>query len=208
MGIHESQSLSFEMQLGRSPQFLALIAPLLQKRLGRQAAFEASNLAALFTRVQPGLIRVDADELTYPAHVILRYEIERALMDGEIEAEDIPALWDEKMMSYLGVDTRGNFQDGCMQDIHWPGGSFGYFPSYTLGSMYAAQFFATIRSGQPDLDAQVLAGNLSPVFNWLEKHVWREASRWPTDELVKRATGEALNPAHFRRYLEQRYLAA
>jgi carboxypeptidase Taq len=208
MGIHESQSLSFEMQLGRSPQFLALIAPLLQQHLGRQAAFESGNLAALFTRVQPGFIRVDADELTYPAHVILRYEIERALMDGEIEAEDIPALWDERMMTYLGVDTRGNFQDGCMQDIHWPGGSFGYFPSYTLGSMYAAQFFATIRSGQPDLDAQVLAGNLSPVFNWLGKHIWREASRWPTDELVKRATGEALNPAHFRRYLEQRYLGA
>jgi len=208
MGIHESQSLSFEMQLGRSPQFLALIAPLVQKHLGRQAAFEAGNLAALFTRVQPGFIRVDADELTYPAHVILRYEIERALMACEIEAEDIPALWDEKMMTYLGIDSRGNYQDGCMQDIHWPGGSFGYFPSYTLGSMYAAQFFATIRSGQPDLDAQVLAGNLSPVFNWLEKHIWREASRWPTDDLVKRATGEALNPAHFRRHLEHRYLGA
>lgn len=208
MGIHESQSLSFEMQLGRSPQFLALIAPLVQKHLGQQAAFESSNLAALFTRVRPGFIRVDADELTYPAHVILRYEIERALMDGEIEAEDIPALWDEKMMTYLGVDSRGNFQDGCMQDIHWPGGSFGYFPSYTLGSMYAAQFFASIRSGQPDLDAQVLAGNLLPVFEWLEPHIWREASRWSTDDLVRRATGQALNPAHFRQHLERRYLAS
>lgn len=206
MGVHESQSLSFEMQLGRSPQFLALIAPLVQKHLGQQVAFETSNLAALFTRVRPGFIRVDADELTYPAHVILRYEIERALMDGEIEAEDIPALWDEKMMSYLGVDSRGNFQDGCMQDIHWPGGSFGYFPSYTLGSMYAAQFFASIRSGQPDLDAQVLAGNLLPVFNWLEQHIWREASRWSIDDQVKRATGEMLNPAHFRQHLERRYL--
>lgn len=206
MGIHESQSLSFEMQLGRSPQFLALIAPLVQKHLGQQAAFEATNLAALFTRVQPGFIRVDADELTYPAHVILRYEIERALMDGEIEAEDIPALWDEKMMAYLGVDTRGNFQDGCLQDIHWPCGSFGYFPSYTLGSMNAAQFFAKIRNEQPDLDAQVLAGNLSPVFTWLEQHVWRQASRWETPELMLRATGEPLNPAHFRRHLERRYL--
>lgn len=206
MGIHESQSLSFEMQLGRSPEFLALIAPLVQKHLGQQAAFESSNLAALFTRVRPGFIRVDADELTYPAHVILRYEIERALMDGEIEAEDIPALWDEKMMTYLGVDSRGNFQDGCMQDIHWPGGSFGYFPSYTLGAMYAAQFFAKIRSRQPDLDTQVLAGNLAPVFSWLEQHLWRVASRWPTDDLVMRATGEALNPVHFRRHLQRRYL--
>lgn len=208
MGIHESQSLSFEMQLGRSPQFLALISPLVQKHLGQQAAFEPGNLAALFTRVQPGFIRVDADELTYPAHVILRYEIERALMDGTIEAEDIPALWDEKMMAYLGVDSRGNFQNGCMQDIHWPGGSFGYFPSYTLGAMNAAQFFARIRSRQPDLDAQILAGNLAPVFNWLGEHVWRQASRWPTSELMLRATGEPLNPAHFRSHLERRYLAA
>lgn len=208
MGIHESQSLSFEMQLGRNPQFLALIAPLVQKHLGQQSALNADNLAALFTRVQPGFIRVDADELTYPAHVILRYEIERTLMDGEIEAEDIPALWDEKMMAYLGVDTRGNFQNGCMQDIHWPGGSFGYFPSYTLGAMNAAQFFAKIRSGQPDLDAQVSAGNLSPVFTWLGQHIWRQASRWDTSELMLRATGEPLNPAHFRRHLERRYLAA
>jgi len=208
MGIHESQSLSFEMQLGRSPQFLALIAPLVQKHLGQQAAFAPDNLAALFSRVKPGFIRVDADELTYPAHVILRYEIERALMDGEIEADDIPALWDDKMMAYLGVDTRGNFQNGCMQDIHWPGGSFGYFPSYTLGAMNAAQFFAKIRSEQPDLDAQVKAGNLSPIFDWLGQHVWRQASRWETAELMLRATGEPLDPAHFRRHLERRYLDA
>lgn len=208
MGIHESQSLSFEMQLGRSPQFLALIAPLVQKHLGPQKAFAPDNLAALFTRVKPGFIRVDADELTYPAHVILRFEIERALMDGQIEAEDIPTLWDDKMMAYLGVDTRGNFQNGCMQDIHWPGGSFGYFPSYTLGAMNAAQFFAKIRSEQPDLDAQVAAGNLSPVFNWFCQHIWCQASRWETAELMVRATGEPLNPAHFRRHLERRYLAA
>ncbi len=208
MGIHESQSLSFEMQVGRSPQFLALIAPLVQQHLGQQSAFEATNLAALFTRVRPGFIRVDADELTYPAHVILRYEIERALMDGEIEAEDIPALWDEKMMAYLGVDTRGNFQHGCLQDIHWPGGSFGYFPSYTLGSMYAAQFFASMRRAQPNLDAQLQAGQLTPVFNWLGQHIWQQASRWETAELVTRATGETLNPVYFRQHLERRYLGA
>jgi carboxypeptidase Taq len=208
MGIHESQSLSFEMQLGRSPEFLSVIAPLIQKHLGYQSAFEPANLSALFTRVRPGFIRVDADELTYPAHVILRYEIERALIDGEIEPEDIPALWDEKMMAYLGVDTRGNFQNGCLQDIHWPGGSFGYFPSYTLGSMYAAQFFSKIRVEQPDLDAQVGKGQLSPVFDWLGAHIWSQASRWDTAELVRLATGEALNPNHYRRHLERRYLGA
>ncbi|EEG09102.1 carboxypeptidase M32 [Pseudogulbenkiania ferrooxidans] len=206
MGIHESQSLSFEMQLGRSPAFLELIAPLVRRHLGEQEAFSSANLARLYTRVQPGFIRVDADELTYPAHIILRFEIERALIEGEIEAEDIPALWDEKMQAYLGVDTRGNFRDGCLQDIHWTDGSFGYFPSYTLGAMYAAQYFAALRRQQPDLDAQIAAGNLAPVFDWLDRHIWSQGSRWETGELVERATGEALNPAYFRAHLERRYL--
>jgi carboxypeptidase Taq len=206
MGIHESQSLAFEMQLGRSPAFLELIAPLVRRHLGEQDALSSANLARLYTRVQPGFIRVDADELTYPAHIILRFEIERALIEGEIEAEDIPALWDEKMQAYLGIDTRGNFTDGCLQDIHWTDGSFGYFPSYTLGAMYAAQYFAAMRRQQPDLDAQIAAGNLAPVFDWLEWNIWSQGSRWQTDELVERATGEALNPAYFRAHLEQRYL--
>ena len=207
MGIHESQSLSFEMQLGRSAAFLGLISPLVKQHLGDQAAFSADNLARLYTRVKPSFIRVDADELTYPAHVILRYEIERDLINGNIAPEDIPTLWDEKMAQYLGVDTRGNFQNGCLQDIHWTGGSFGYFPSYTLGAMYAAQFFASIRRAHPDLDTRVAAGDLSPIFNWLQQNIWRQASRWPTAELVQRATGEPLNPAHFRAHLEKRYLA-
>nr|WP_199067722.1 carboxypeptidase M32 [Chromobacterium sp. ASV5] len=205
MGIHESQSLSFEMQLGRHPAFLQSIAPLIRRQFGEQPAFEPDNLARLYTRVEPGFIRVDADELCYPAHVILRFEIERALMDGEIEAEDIPALWDEKMMAYLGVDTRGNYRDGCLQDIHWTD-TFGYFPSYTLGAMYAAQYFAALRREEPQLDARIAAGDFSPVFNWLNTHIWSQASRWDTDELVRRATGEALNPAHFRAHLEARYL--
>lgn len=206
MGIHESQSLSFEMQLGRSPAFLQLIAPLIRSHFGEQPAFALDNLQRLYSRVQPGFIRVDADELCYPAHVILRFEIERALMDGEIEAEDIPALWDEKMMAYLGVDTRGNYTNGCMQDIHWTDGGFGYFPSYTLGAMYAAQYFASLRRAEPELDAKVAAGNLEPIFDWLNANIWCQGSRWSTDELVRRATGETLNPAHFKAHLERRYL--
>ena len=208
MGIHESQSLSFEMQLGRSPAFLQQVAPLVQKHLGPQAAFSAENLAHMVTRVQPGRIRVDADELTYPAHIILRFEIERLLIDGEMEAADIPALWDEKMQAYLGLDTRGDFQNGCLQDIHWPSGSFGYFPSYTLGAMYAAQYFACMRRQHPDLDARMAAGDFSAVFDWLQANIWTQASLWDTNTLVQRATGEALNPAHFRAHLEKRYLAA
>ncbi|MEO8058325.1 MAG: carboxypeptidase M32 [Burkholderiales bacterium] len=206
MAIHESQSLSFEMQLGRSPAFAQLLAPLLRTQFGEQAAFEPGNLHRMMTRVEPGFIRVDADELTYPAHVILRYRIERALIEGSIEAEDIPALWDESMMSLLGVDTRGNYQNGCMQDVHWSAGAFGYFPCYTLGAMYAAQWFAAIRRGVPDLDARIAQGDLAPVFDWLRENIWSQASRWETAELATRASGETLNPVHFRRHLEARYL--
>ncbi|MET0518668.1 MAG: carboxypeptidase M32, partial [Burkholderiaceae bacterium] len=167
MGLHESQSLSFEMQLGSHPAFAGLLRPLLLAHLGDQPAFEPGNLHRLLTRVAPGLIRVDADEVSYPAHVILRYEIERALVEGEIEVDDIPALWDAKMLALLGLDTRGNFKDGCMQDVHWGAGLFGYFPCYTLGAMYAAQWFAAMRTAHPDLDARIARGDLAVVFDWL-----------------------------------------
>jgi carboxypeptidase Taq len=206
MAIHESQSLSFEMQLGSHPGFVAQLAPLVADALGAQPAFEARNLHRLITRVKPGLIRVDADEVTYPAHIILRYEIERPLIEGEIEAEDIPALWDAKMAELLGMDTRGNFKDGPLQDVHWPSGMLGYFPCYSLGAMYAAQWFAAMRRATPDLDARIARGDFAPVFDWLRANVWSQASLWTTDELVRRASGEPLNPAHFKAHLEARYL--
>lgn len=207
MGLHESQSLSFEMQLGSHPAFAQLLSPLVMQHLGAQAAFEPGNLNRLLTRVSPGLIRVDADEVTYPAHVILRYEIERALIEGQIECEDIPALWDSKMMELLDLDTRGNYKDGCMQDVHWAAGLFGYFPCYTLGAMYAAQWFASMRRSMPALDDSIAAGDLQPVFGWLQAHIWSQGSRWETPELVRRASGETLNPAHFKAHLQARYLA-
>jgi len=206
MAIHESQSLAFEMQLGRHPGFVAQLAPLISQAFGAQPAFAPDNLHKLVTRVRPGLIRVDADEVTYAAHVLLRYGIERRLIEGEIEVEDVPALWDAGMAELLGLDTRGNFRDGPMQDVHWPEAMFGYFPCYTLGAMYAAQWFATLRRDLPDLDTQITAGNLAPVFDWLRQHIWLPASRWPTDELAQRASGEVLNPAFYRAHLEARYL--
>ncbi len=206
MGIHESQSLSFEMQLGRSRPFLALIAPLVRKHLGDQPAFSVENLAAIYTRVRTGLVRTESDELTYPMHIILRFEIERAIVEGQIECEDVPALWDEKMRAYLGQDTRGNYTNGCLQDIHWTDGAFGYFPSYTLGAMYAAQYFAAVRAQTPDLDAKIAAGDLAPIFGWLEDKIWSQASRWETPELIERATGGPLTASHFERHLRTRYL--
>lgn len=204
--IHESQSLFFEKQLGRSAEFLTLLLPQAKLLLGDQPALEESNFIALNQRVKPGLIRVDADEVSYPAHVILRYEIESALIAGEIEVDDIPALWQEKMQSLLGIDTTGNYRDGCMQDIHWTDGSFGYFPTYTLGAMYAAQLFQSVKKALPDVNVLLLEGNLQPVFDWLQQNIWQHGSRFSTRQLIENATGEDLNPMYFRQHLENRYL--
>jgi carboxypeptidase Taq len=139
--------------------------------------------------------------------VILRYEIEQPLIEGEIEPEDVPALWDQKMAELLHLDTRGLYKDGPMQDVHWPEGLFGYFPCYTLGAMYAAQWFAAMRRAMPELDSRIAHGDFAPVFDWLREHIWLQGSRWRTDELAVRASGEVLNPAHFKAHLEARYLA-
>jgi carboxypeptidase Taq len=151
------------MQLGKHPGFVARLAPLLVQAFGAQPAFEPGNLRRLLTRVKPGLIRVDADEVTYPAHVILRYEIERPLIEGEIEPDDIPALWDAKMMELLGLDTRGNYKDGPLQDVHWSEGGC----SATSRVIRWAR--CTRRSGSRrcaarcrDLDAHIAAGELAP----------------------------------------------
>jgi carboxypeptidase Taq len=206
MAIHESQSLSFEMQLARSPAFVEWLAPQVAEAFGRQPAFTSENLLKLMTRVEPGFIRVDADEATYPAHIILRWEIERGLIERELEAEDIPAAWDQRMQELLGIDTRGNYRNGPLQDVHWPEGLFGYFPCYSLGAMYAAQWFAEIRTAVPDLDARVRTGDFAPAFDWLRANVWSQASRYPTGELVARATRRPLDPGAFRAHLESRYL--
>ncbi|MEG3127321.1 carboxypeptidase M32 [Pantoea cypripedii] len=205
--MHESQSLFMEMQLGRSREFLQRIQPQVIALMGDQPALASDNFIRLTQRVKPGLIRVDADELSYPAHVILRYEIERALIEGEIEVDDIPALWDEKMQNALGMDTRGNYRDGCMQDIHWTDGAFGYFPTYTLGAMYAAQLFQAVKRAIPQVSELILQGDLQPVFDWLQQNIWQHGSRFPTGQLLVNATGETLNPHYFRQHLEQRYLA-
>ncbi|MGC6231104.1 carboxypeptidase M32 [Hafnia paralvei] len=204
--IHESQSLLFEMQLARSEPFLTFLRPYVQKAFGDQPAFEPANFKRINQRVEAGYIRIDADEVSYPAHVILRYEIERALIEDEIDVQHIPELWDEKMQAYLGLSTKDNFRDGCMQDIHWTDGAFGYFPTYTLGAMYAAQLFASAKVALPDLNSQILRGDLSPLSDWLRQNIWQQGSRFDTDTLIKNASGETLNPSFFRRHLEQRYL--
>lgn len=207
MAIHESQSLSFEMQLARSQPFITWLAPHIRRTFGHQAALDDNNLFRLVTHVKRGFIRVDADEVTYPAHVIIRYEIEKALMAGAIQVNDIPELWDQGMYQWLGLRTQGNHQDGAMQDVHWPSGAFGYFPCYTLGAMYAAQWFAKINAETPNADLLIQTGQFDFIMQWLDQHIWHQGSRWTTSELVKRASGEPLNTNYFQQHLRQRYLS-
>ncbi|MET4695386.1 carboxypeptidase M32 [Endozoicomonas lisbonensis] len=209
MGIHEGQSLFFEMQIGRSREFLALIRPLLIKHLtqGKELpAYQLDNLETIYRRVQPGFIRIEADEVTYPAHIILRYDIEKALINGDMAVADLPDAWNEKMQKYLNLSTQGNYKDGCMQDIHWPSGAFGYFPSYTLGAMFAAQLFAAIQTTIPDVHSRISRGDLSSIFDWLKENIWSQGSRYTTSELMVRATGEDLNASFFQQHLKKRYL--
>ncbi|MDN3682553.1 carboxypeptidase M32 [Vibrio tapetis subsp. quintayensis] len=207
MGVHESQSLFFEMQLGRSDAFIKTLSEKAAQYFGRQSdsAFSYDNFHKLYTKVDKGFIRVDADELTYPAHVILRYEIERDLINGKISHTDVPELWAAKMKQYLGLDTVGNYTNGCMQDIHWTDGAFGYFPSYTLGAMYAAQQMATVKK-HLNVEDVINSGDLTPIFDWLGTNIWNKASTLSTNELMIQATGEVLNPSFFKKHLEDRYL--
>ncbi|KGY12678.1 peptidase M32 [Vibrio tubiashii] len=207
MGIHESQSLFFEMQVGRSDAFIEHLARLAGQHFGSHnpQLFSQENFQKLYTRVKKDFIRVDADELTYPAHVILRYEIERDLINGKIKHTDVPELWNQKMQQYLGLSTEGNFKNGCMQDIHWTDGAFGYFPSYTLGAMYAAQFMAAMKQ-TVDVEGAIASGDLSPIFNWLSENIWSKGSLLTTGELVSQATGETLNAKYFQEHLRSRYL--
>ncbi|APW65644.1 carboxypeptidase M32 [Poseidonibacter parvus] len=206
MGIHESQSLFFEMQMGRSGEFLKSIHPYIIESFGNDEALALDNLVKIYSKVEPSLIRVDADEVTYASHVILRYEIEKALINGQIQTSDIPDMWNDKMQEALGLNTKDNYKNACMQDVHWSEGLFGYFPSYTLGAMYAAQQFNTVKKVHPNINDSIANGDLSQIKSWLKENIWSNASIYSTDELMSKATGESLNPKYFKEHLENRYL--
>ncbi len=207
MGIHESQSLLMEMQACRSRAFLKYVTPVLQEAFGGEGpAWEQENLYRLYTRVERGLIRVDADEVTYPAHVILRYRLEKALLAAELEVADLPTAWNEGMQALLGVTPSTN-RDGCMQDIHWMDGTFGYFPTYTLGAMTAAQLFESATEAVPEILPSIAQGDFSPLVNWLRTKIHAEGRHLETQDLVTQATGRPLDVGIFRRHLERRYLS-
>jgi len=207
MGVHESQSLFVEKQIARSAEFWRWAEPKARSYLGNEAlaGWSLEDLLAHVHLVARGLIRVDADEVTYPLHVILRYELEQALVAGDIEVTDLPEAWDAKMRDYLGLSTADNPADGPMQDVHWPGAAFGYFPSYTLGAMMAAQQWAALTREHPSADDDLAKGNFTAINDWRRKKIWSQGSRWSTPDLLERATGEKLNAVHFVNHLKQRY---
>jgi carboxypeptidase Taq len=206
MAIHESQSLLVEMQACRSPEFTRYLAPVLREIFGTNGPeWEADNLYRLNTRVARGFIRVDADEVTYPAHVILRYRLERAMIDGDLALVDLPAAWNDGMKELLGIAPLDDCL-GCLQDIHWYDGAFGYFPTYTLGAMTAAQLFAAAKRADPTILPGLAEGNFAPLLAWLRTNIHSKGSLLSTADLVKQATGSALDARIYERHLETRYL--
>lgn len=206
MAVHESQSLLIEMQVCRSREFLGFAAPIMRSVLtGHGPSWETDALYHLYTRVRPGFIRVDADEVTYPAHVILRYNLERAIIAGDMEPSDLPAAWNEGMRQLLGL-TPPDDRLGCLQDIHWYDGAWGYFPTYTLGAMTAAQFFDAAVRDDPDIQPGIRSGNFMPLFSWLREHVHAKGSFLSTRDMLIEATGRPLDPETFKTHLKRRYL--
>lgn len=208
MAMHESQSLLVEMQACRSPQFLTFLAPLAREAFGGQGpAWEAENLHRLWTRVQPDFIRVDADEVTYPAHVILRYRLERQLLEGALDLAELPAAWNDGMQALLGIRPPED-RLGCLQDIHWFAGAWGYFPTYTLGAMTAAQLFQAAEQALPGLSERLGRGDFSPLMQWLTETIHSQGSRLSGDALITAASGRSLDPEVFKAHLRRRYLDA
>lgn len=206
MSAHESQSLLIEMQACRSDAFLKFLAPKAAAAFGKTGpAWTAENFARVYRRVSRGLIRVDADEVTYPAHVILRYRLERALIEDRMDLADLPGAWNEGMKALIGVVPPDD-RDGCLQDIHWPGGAWGYFPTYTLGAMTAAQLYAAAKKADPAIEPGISKGDFAPLMAWLRKN-WHElGSSLTVGEMLTRATGKKLDAAIFKAHLKARYL--
>ncbi len=205
LGIHESQSRLWENQVGRGLPFCRWLVPQLRELfpgafddVDAEAVYRAANV------VRPSPIRIEADEVTYNLHIILRMEMERAMLRGEVDVDDLPGLWNERMTADLGVTPR-NDAEGVLQDIHWSFGVFGYFPTYALGNLYSAQFFDAARRALPDLDAQLERGELIPLLDWLRGNIHAHGRRWSASELCRRVAGAPLDPGPFVTYLHRKF---
>ncbi|WP_049971741.1 carboxypeptidase M32 [Haladaptatus cibarius] len=202
---HESQSRIWENHVGRSRAFWERFLPALKERFPDVEDASVEDIYEAVNQVyEDNLIRVEADELTYHMHIVVRFEIEKALIRGQIEVEDVPELWNDKYEEYLGIrpDTDS---EGCLQDIHWSHGSFGYFPTYSLGSVLAAQLYAKAEEDIPDLDDQIRNGEFDEFHDWLTSNVHQHGCLYTTDELIEEATGEEFTADYFLEYADEKY---
>ena len=206
MAMQESQSLLLEMIICRNRPFLRYLRPLMEKAFGVSGPeWEVENLYRLLLRVRRSLIRVDADEVTYPVHIMLRYELEKEILKGELRIKDLPEVWNTRIHDRLGVRP-SNDAEGCLQDVHWAVGSFGYFPSYAIGAVIAGQLYENLRGDRPELDEEIAAGQFGGLFDWLRQNVHGLGASVYTPELIRNATGKPLSAAAWVRYIEGKYL--
>ncbi|HKE43856.1 MAG TPA: carboxypeptidase M32 [Steroidobacteraceae bacterium] len=206
MALEESQSLLLEMIVGRSRPFVRYLKPILEKHYGVSGPeWDADNLYRHLNRVRRGLIRVDADELTYPLHIMLRYDLEKKILSGELAIRNVPEAWNAFMEQRLGIRPQSDLE-GCLQDIHWAVGSFGYFPSYALGAIIAAQLWDSLHAQHATIDEEIAAGQFTGLFAWLRDNVHSLGAKVSIQELMKSASGKPLTAAASLRYLETKYL--
>ncbi|MBO1438186.1 carboxypeptidase M32 [Meiothermus sp. CFH 77666] len=204
LGMHESQSRTWENLVGRSLGFWRYFWPTAQQRFESLRDVSLEDFHFAINAVEPSLIRVEADEVTYNLHILIRFEIELALLRGELDIDEAPEAWDAKYQAYLGVQSPA-IRDGLMQDVHWSAGLIGYFPTYTLGNLYGAQLFVQAEKDLGPLEAQFERGEFAPLLNWTREKIHRQGSRyWPRD-LLKQVTGEDLNPQYLVDYLNRKF---
>ena len=205
LGMHESQSRLWENQIGRSRPFWDRYYPDLQATFPSQlGSVDADQFYRAVNRVEPSLIRVEADEVTYNLHIMLRFELERAMLSGDLSISDLPEAWNDKIEAYLGIRP-SNDADGVLQDIHWSMGSLGYFPTYSLGTLMSAQIFDAAKSALPDLDEQVAKADFGPLLAWLQEHIYRFGRTYAAQDLLESVTGSRLDSSHWLAYIKDKY---
>lgn len=205
MGVHESQSRLWENMVGRSRIFWTRFYPDLQKLYPETLnAISLEDFYRAVNEVRPSMIRVEADEVTYNLHVLLRFELETALLDGNLKVADVPAAWNAKMTEYLGI-APANDAEGALQDIHWAGGMFAYFPTYTIGNVLAVQLYERAVEAHPTIPSEIAQGEFATLYGWLRVNIYRYGSKYEPDELIKRATGRTLDTAPYLHYLRVKF---
>ncbi|MDI6618373.1 MAG: carboxypeptidase M32 [Clostridiales bacterium] len=204
MGLHESQSRFYENIIGRSRAFWTYFYPEVKRRFPEFKDVTLDEFYKGINAVSPSLVRTEADELTYSLHIIIRYEIEKKIFDDEVDVDELPSVWNKKYKEYMGIEPE-NDDEGILQDMHWSGGSFGYFPSYALGNLYGAQFLSKMEKDIPDLYKEIERGNLDIVHQWLKENIHKYGSVYKPAELLKKATGEELTAKYFIDYLNKKY---